>query len=935
MTWKRAGTAALFALQLHSASASPFRPIVSSPGDTSTIPRWDLQSSAHTGDDLTTLSRPGVDTSAWHHVGVSRCTLMGCLVETGVYNEDKLFHSTNLQEVDEAQFAVPWIYRHEFALHHPTTKTGEHAEHDDRHFFLQTHGISSRADIWLNGKQVADKATQAGSYAGRDYDITALVAEHNALAIQVYPTDYYYDFALGWVDWNPWPADNGTGVWRDVEIKQTGPVRLEPLRVVTELGEKLGDEPAKVTLKAKAHNLKNATVHVEAEAVIVLDGEEYLGNRPLVVRKTVTLKPFSATDVVLSATIDKPRIWWPRQWGEQPLYTAKLTVTPSSDTKGKKNAPIFDHASTTFGLRTVTKTLAHDDTTFHINHRRFQVIGAGYSPNLFLRSSPAQYETELAYVLDLGLNTIRLEGKNEHPELYALADKLGLMIMAGWECCDKWEAWSYNTDLAVDPVPVWDKADYAISRQSTVHEAAMMQTHPSLLAYLIGSDYWPNDKATKGYIDAFHAADWQVPIVASASKRGYPNSLGPSGLKMDGPYDWVPPGYWWDVAPSEDRLGAAFGFGSELGSGVGTPELGSLRKFLSESDLDDLWKHPNKSLYHMSRKGSSFETREIYNAGLFHRWGKPTSLSDYLFKAQITDYEATRSQFDAVTARWNADDRPATGLIYWMLNNAWPSLHWNLWDYYLRPAGGYFGAKTATRLENVVFDYHKKGVWLINRSQDKTGNRTVQVEIINKRGKLLHHDTIAVTTQPNTSKHIFSLAKVLARVNTDVVFIKFLLNQESLNHDDKHTVLSRNVYWDAHTSDILDWDNSDWYFTPVTSYSDYTPLNTLAPATVHTDATTTIPHHQHDKSSAGVVEVVHVELENKSPVPAFFISLALVDGKGEDVLPVRWSENYVTLWPGERVSVKAEVLGGWRGGVGRVEGIVVRAKNVAERVVGV
>jgi exo-1,4-beta-D-glucosaminidase len=92
----------------------------------------------------------------------------------------------------------------------------------------------------------------------------------------------------------------------------------------------------------------------------------------------------------------------------------------------------------------------------------------------------------------------------------------------------------------------------------------------------------------------------------------------------------------------------------------------------------------------MSTAVSQFHDRSIYNDGLYHRYGAPMSLEDYVLKAQMMDYEATRAQFEAYSAMWSAE-RPATGAVYWMLNNAWPSLHWNQFDYYLHPAGSYFG----------------------------------------------------------------------------------------------------------------------------------------------------------------------------------------------------------------------------------------------------
>lgn len=357
----------------------------------------------------------------------------------------------------------------------------------------------------------------------------------------------------------------------------------------------------------------------------------------------------------------------------------------------------------------------------------------------------------------------------------------------------------------------------------------------------------------------------------------------------------VPPNYWYDTEPAEDRLGAAFGFGSELGAGVGTPEISSLKKFLSESDLDDLWKNPDKGLYHMSTSVSSFYDRKIYNDGLWKRYGPPSSLDDYLLKAQIMDYEATRAQFEAYSALWSVD-RPATGLIYWMLNNAWPSLHWNLFDYYLHPAGSYFGAKVGARKEHVAYDYHGKLVYLINHSIDRKGSRTVAVEAIDKDGKAIYSSSNVVATEPNTSKSILDLSEALKTI-TDVAFLRLILS------DGENTTLSRNVYWLAKTIDTLDWENSDWFYTPVTEYANLTSLNNLPAANVSVSFTA-LSQRDEEAQQATVV------IENHSDVPAFFIRLNLVNGNGEDVLPVFWSDNYVTLWPKEKLELHVKGEGG-------------------------
>ncbi|GAW14449.1 hypothetical protein ANO14919_038520 [Xylariales sp. No.14919] len=840
--------------------------LLSKPGDSAVIPSWDLQSSAKVGNNLPTLSKAGVDTSTWYHINSPRCTLMGCLLQAGVYREDDLFYSEDLEKFDAGQFHVPWIYRNEFDL---DSKPG-------KHYFLQTNGITSKGDIFINGKQIASNLTQAGAYGGHEYDVSGVLDKHNALVVRVHPTNYNYDLALGFVDWNPYPPDNGTGVWRNIELKQTGPVALEPLRVITETNLPKDDSTANVTLKSTARNLETHEVTVNLNARVTSEcGQTHTWNQ------TVTLGALQSKELVLTTTLKNPKIWWPKQWGKQPLYNGQVSASVNDE--------VSDTINHKFGIRQVSsKVNSHDDTIFYVNGLPFQVIGGGYSADMFLRWDSEKFIKQVQLTFDLGGNTIRLEGKNEQPELYEIADELGLMVIAGWECCDKWEAWSYNEDLAVKSE--WAEKDYVIANASIKHEALMQQNHPSMLGYLVGSDYWPNDRAAAIYDSAIKEAGWQIPVIASASKRGYPEILGPSGMKMEGPYDWTPPNYWYDVEPSEERLGAAFGFGSELGAGVGTPEIGSLKKFLSKGDLDDLWKKPNKGLYHMSTNVSSFYNRKIYNDALWARYGKPTSLEDYLQKAQIMDYEATRSQFEGVSAFWSKD-RPATGLIYWMLNNAWPSLHWNLFDYYLHPAGSYFGAKVGARQEHAAYDYLHKAVYLINHSIDQKGPRTIAVDVIDKNGKSLYATTKTVDTEPNTSRNALDLSTPLKSI-TDIVFLRITLE------NGKKATLSRNVYWLAKDLDVLDWDDSDWIATPVSKYANYTALNKLKSAEI---SVSTQASECEGKST--------VILENKSSVPAFFIALNLVDKASQDVLPVFWSDNYVTLWPHEKLELKVEGKG--------------------------
>lgn len=411
-----------------------------------------------------------------------------------------------------------------------------------------------------------------------------------------------------------------------------------------------------------------------------------------------------------------------------------------------------------------------------------------------------------------------------------------------------------------------------------------MQTHPSLLGFLVGSDFWPDDRATKIFVDGFYRMDWPNPIIASASKRGYPELLGSSGMKMEGPYDWVPPNYWY-----ANKAGAAFGFGSELGPGVGTPELGSLKQFLSIQDLHDLWTNPNQGLYHMSTAASQFHNRSIYNDALFERYGKPRNLEEYLQQAQIMDYEAARAEFEGFSVRQN-DSRPATGMIYWMLNAAWPNLHWQLFDYYLRPMGSYFGTKVGARLEHVAYNYPERQVYLINHSLGATGKRIVAASLTNLHGRIISHNEVTIDTVPNSSKQVLAVQGI--EKIRDVGFLRLTLQDQVSGK-----ILSRNVYWLSSHDDVLDWDDSNWYTTPVSTFTNYNALKRLPPAKV-TGTLSRLP--------SGVLGQTRVKIvvENQAMVPAFFIRLVVVDRwTREGVAPVYWSDNYITLLPKERIEL--------------------------------
>lgn len=831
---------------------------VRAPGQPVPIAGWSLQSSAQVKDAGEQISRAGYPVDSWYRVP-RRSTVLGGLVQAGKYGD--LFHSTNLRDqVNPADFDVDWWFRSDFEVRR-TLPT-----------FLRFNGLSSRADLYVNGTRVADRKQVVGAYAGYEFDVTKLVRPgRNSLALSVAPAHYDKDLGVWFLDWTPKVPGSQMGIWRDVEVVQSTGVSLRDAHVTTTLAKDLTS--ADVTVKATVRN------DTAQPARTALTGR-VTGPKGTVVpvRLPVELAAGETRNVSVSPEqvkglhLAKPAIWWPYQLGRQPRYRLELAV------EGAKGKP-SDTASVDFGIRSVTSHLAPGGgRQFVVNGRPTQIRAAGYASDIFLRYDHRYVEQQMKYWKDLGLNAIRLEGKQEHEEFYDLADRNGMMILSGWECCDKWEG--YTKASHGEP---WTEEDFRVAGASMLHEAQLMRNHPSVAGFYIGSDNAPTVEVEKTFLDALKAADWDLPVIPSAARKTAPIS-GPSGMKMDGPYDYVPPNYWYG-----EKMGAAFGFGSELGSGVGTPELDSLRRFLTAEDLRQLWQEPDTKLYHMSSSGSKFATRRLYHDALEKRYGKPASLEEYLRLAQAADYEATRAQFEGYASRMDHAERPATGLVYWMLNGAWPTLHWQLYDRYLGQGGAYYGAKKGNEQLHVMFDYGDRKVTVVNHTTGAAEKLTATAELYNPDGTRVWSQAAPVGAPANRTARAQTVPAPAQLAPAHL--LRLVLT------DAKGRVVSRNAYLLSTKADVLDWAKSDWWYTPQTQFADFSSLRTAPKATVVVE-----PKARLDDGRVRTTVV----LRNVGRSVALFQRVTVRDAKGQPVAPITWSDNYLTLAPGETVTVTGE-----------------------------
>jgi exo-1,4-beta-D-glucosaminidase len=857
-----AGLAALAGASL-ACAASPFGPtrVEGDAGSATAIAQWQIQSSAKAQQGGAEVSSAGFSTSGWYPVS-GRATVMAGLLENGTY--ENVFYGDNLRAVEEPDssgnvFLIPWWYRTEFTLVKaaPATRT-----------LLRINGMIASADVWLNGHLIAEQGTVAGAYPVHELDVTSWVhAGLNTLALRVRPGDPRTSLSIGWVDWNPTPPDNNMGPWRGVDIVRTGPVQLRFPQVTSTLS--LPDlVRAALAVRVAARNL-DQSAH-EATITGVVAGVSLRRTIHLAAGETQTVSFSPKSDPALD--LSHPQVWWPVDMGAHPLYRLQMTAAVDG-------AP-SDQASATFGIRSISSDLTQQGyRRFVINGKPVLIRGAGWAPDMFLREDPKRMEAEFSYIRNLGLNTIRSEGKLEDARFYDLADRDGIMILAGWECCDKWESWSQTGG---EP---WDAADERVAAASMVSEARLLRNHPSVIGFLIGSDNAPPAAISKIYVNALQAEDWSLPIIATASDQATAET-GPSGMKMAGPYDWVPPAYWY-----ADKLGGAFGFDSEVSAGATIPRLEDLTRMLSPQELEALWKYPQVRQFHASAAWSTFATIATFDTALAKRYGPPTSLEDYVAKSQLENYDNVRAQFEAFNARMDAA-KPSTGVIYWMLNNAWPSLHWHLYDYFLNPAGAYFGARMANEPLHIQYSYDTHAIMLVNHTLDSEHGLQAMIRVRNLDGSVRYERQLrAIDVAGNATRSLATLPAVAGL--SQVYFIELELTSAN------GKPISRNVYWLSTQTDELDWSHSNWYLTPVTRYADLTPLQSLPTASSELRATM-----RHEGAEDIATVTLTVPASSKAVALFQHVSIKRSAG-GEPLLPILWSDNDITLWPGESLTLTA------------------------------
>lgn len=813
---------------------------------------WKMQSAVTDAASADKISKENYDTQSWYKVSVPTTIIAGLLANK-VYDFDP-FMGRNLMKLKDAKLDKPWWFRSEFTL--PAAENGKNV-------ILRLHGINYKANVWLNGIKIADSTRIKGPFRIIQLDVTNHInyTGNNVLALEIVrpftPNKSKGDLAIDYADWIPYPPDYNGGIVNNVEIKTYDKVGVQYPLVTTKF-----DLPslavAHLTVDAQVTNYTNTAQDAVIKGHI---------NNDVAFEQKVHLMPKESKNVTFTPeafkqlNIQNPRIWWPWQYGKAELNRVDL----SAEVDGKVGNTLWEK----FGIKQMdSKLLNNESRVFMVNGKQIMIRGAAWSPDIFQRRSPERQEQEVKLVRDMNMNIIRSEGKMEDDNFYDLCDKYGMLVMTGWMCCGVWQHPEH-----------WDAAERKVAMASDSSVMYWLRNKASLLVWLNGSDMPPTDTSVeRDYLKIEKALKWPNPVIATANE-GKSKVSGYSGVKMAGPYEWVPPIYW--ESDSTHKFGGTWSFATEISPGPSIPPYESLIKFIPKDSLSTsspAW------LYHCGT--GSFGTTKVFDKALTERYGASATIKNYIAKAQAQNYEAHRAMMEAYGLK---KYDTATGVVQWMLSNPWPGIIWHTYDYYLYPAGTYFGMKKSMEPLHVMYSYKTKEVGVINSYAKKFTGLQVKATVYNIDGSIKYTKTAPAAIDADASKMYFAIPAATGLSPT--YFVRLQLTDNAGN------VQSINWYWLSQKAEVLNWKKSTWFTTPESAYTDYTALQQIPKTALKLS---------HKQGNAGGDSTAHeVTITNTGKSVAFFVHLRALKGKdGDDILPVIFSDNYISLAPGETRVIK-------------------------------
>ena len=503
-------------------------------------------------------------------------------------------------------------------------------------------GVANKCTVYLNGKELG---RHEGMFGGPDFMLREeLVKGDNELEVRLEAIPYLgpaaSPFATSWIGtvvancvygWH-YAKIPTLGIWQDVALQEIPDRRFEhpcvftrntdgSMRLLVTLPEKVERGTLRLVIAPKNFEGKSQAYRYDIEG------------------KSGTL--------ALDFEIDDRKLWWPNDYGEQPLYTATVSLDAGTGVK--------DVQSLRFGIRTIEMrplpSGAREDLynwTFVVNGRPIFMKGANWClMDVMMDLSPERYERFLKTAKDQHLNLLRAwgGGLSETDTFYDLCDELGLMVMQEWPTC--WN--SHNTQ------------NLDVMRETVIRNTLRIRTHPSLALWVGGNE---SSEPFGEMIDMMGRASIELDGTR-AFHRGEP--WGGSKHNHDS---------WWLDLHLNNALNMEAIFWGEFGM-PSLPVKESMERYMNGEPFR--YPLPPNSVFehHAPTFGAWQDMRRLFREVSF--FVEPTSLDNVILGSQLAQTIGTRRALERARTLW---PERSTGALYYKVNDVYPGLSWGSIDYY-------------------------------------------------------------------------------------------------------------------------------------------------------------------------------------------------------------------------------------------------------------
>jgi hypothetical protein len=860
---------------------------------------WQMISSTLLTEDGASISTVDYRPKKWFKTSVPS-TVLNVLVSNGVYPNPRFGLNTFRipdssdefnKKNDLAKYSYlpdrrnpwrdPYWYRTDFNI--KAIKPGAH-------LWLNFNCINYRAEVWINGKRIADKDVMVGMFQRFRFDITKYIqSDRNALAVKIYPVDHpgepdaqlevfgpsrgeHKEIELdvtmietAGYDCMMTVPDRNMGICQEVFLEWTGPVDICNPFIVTQLPL---PDTSFATLSVSAELVNTSASPVSGVLRGRIPGTEVSFTLPVELAPNET----RLVQVDPKPVMMQPRLWWPVNYGRQNLYEMKLEFEVGIVSQNFKTEKIIS-----FGVRQVTSEM-HTLDGWHgrrvmVNGRKIFCRGGYIQPELLLDPDAWHIEDEIRYFADANMNLIYFEDIPNPPDRFLEAcDRYGVLFGNCFYACSWMDKPGRPKDLG-------------LLERCTVDLLKRYRNHPSLVMYmsmdegftrpeiysmwrrnvisLDGSRFW----IPSGYLADFIRGEATI----EAEKYAHFRDDLPTGMN-DWRDDYAIKSYQWQEPVTYFhwvRENRSWMFKIESGS-ASLPPISSLAKFLPDLGaqstkgapfpLTESWAHHGANHYY-----------KPYDQAIRRLYGEPESVADYCWKAHLITADQHRSFYEAVNHRmWDI----TSGFTEWKINSCFPDVQWQNFDYFLKPGISHFLIKRSCEPLHVQMDLIDNIVSVINCHPKQQKDMEVLASVYDLDAKLLWKHSSKLDIPANEYREAFAIAG-LTNLSA-FVFVKLQLK------DAEGRPVSENFYW-----------------LRGSGTEDYKVLQKLPQVKLNTFMTI---------EEAGLEKLIRVKVTNPTDHIAFFVQLALTCGEGgEEILPVIWSDNYFSLVPGETREFTARI----------------------------